>query len=350
MPSLHHISMAALRKSVRTLVFGGGASFSIMYIGALQEVVEHDPVVWRAWVAGVSSVVGASAGALVAFMVAMGIPPWTMQDLVDTMWPLLESLVSIDALTLSPGDVIAQGSLCPATSINHVCRAFVARCVTQAGIDNPDPANVSLGDLARLSPMLHICVTNTTTNTPEIWSPVTHPHVPVWLALRASCSVPGIFPSVAGCYADAGLTCNLPIHVFPMASTMVFMVVLPQATTRDSKPLMFVRSYMQSFQLAGMRCSRSLFRVVFCVTDALSSAQSFSFSCTRDTRSRLIECGARAARSMAGRHAMLTLGLFLLVQFSQVRHASANLHRNAHRKHQHDDTKQPHRNGIKGYV
>merc|ERR1711964_706388 len=78
--------------------------------------------------------------------------------------------------------------------------------------------NITLSEFqAMFGTEFSACVTNITTGLTEFFTPRSHPDMPVWLALRASSCIPGVFKPVrwkGQLYVDGGVTANYPIWVY----------------------------------------------------------------------------------------------------------------------------------------
>jgi len=78
--------------------------------------------------------------------------------------------------------------------------------------------NITLSEFqAMFGTEFSVCVTNLTTGLTEFFTPYTHPDMPVYLALRASSSIPLVFKPVkwkGQLYVDGGVTSNYPIWAF----------------------------------------------------------------------------------------------------------------------------------------
>jgi predicted acylesterase/phospholipase RssA len=202
---------------VHAAVFGGGAMHAIMYIGSLMALCGYSRPGFARWAAGVKDVAGASAGALVASMLAVGMDPWDMRACIRRCG-LHKLLASLGTRTWQ--EVVDTGALAAASVVDATIQEFVA--------DITGDAHTTLGAVAaRAGTTLTIVVTNDTLGRPEYWSAANHGSTPLWLALRCTTCVPGLFPApvVGGCRMfDGGVTCNLPCQLFHPRRTLSMFV------------------------------------------------------------------------------------------------------------------------------
>ena len=203
-----------------------------MYIGALQELCGQDPARWARWVSRLQHCAGTSVGAILAFLVAAGVHPWRMKVLMDK-YDIGGVLADIRQPDLQR--ILGQGSLSSGEALDDLLQAVVREAAPSGS------SQCTLGELASEGkPGLVITVTNASTGTVEFWSANNHASMPVWVALRASASVPGLFPPVVwqGCpFHDGGITCNVPCHLFSPRETLTLMVHMGPAPSGDSSAL-----------------------------------------------------------------------------------------------------------------
>lgn len=199
-------SAERLFMSCRHVALGGAAMYGIMYVGVLMELCRGSRRQYARWASKLKTVAGTSAGALIGAMVASGIDPHMMRQVV-----LQCRLDRIMAHMDSTGEtVVASGALSTGVALDDTLREVVAALT---GRDD----TTLLEFYARTRRCFVVVVTNTVSNSAEFWSYKTQPHMPLWLALRCSASVPLAFQpyTVNGVpYIDGGITCNLPSHLF----------------------------------------------------------------------------------------------------------------------------------------
>lgn len=207
----------ALFEDTRHVVLGGGAMYGIMYIGVLMQLCGHDVDTYKRWVHNVRGVAGTSAGAIVGFLLAAGLSPWAMLDTVATCGL---PRVMKGMLDLEPAAVARTNALTSGEAVEEVCRDLVRRITGSS--------DTTLSQFFRQTgKQFVVVVTNLDTQSAEFWDHVSEPDLPVWLAIRATSSLPGIFPMVAlpdgRRVVDGGLVCNVPC-VFPSHSTLTLLV------------------------------------------------------------------------------------------------------------------------------
>jgi predicted patatin/cPLA2 family phospholipase len=171
-----------------TLVLSGGGIKGVATLGAVHRLKT------RGALAGVRTVVGTSAGALVGALVA------THADLMD-------SLRVITSHTYTPDfdfdRFFKDFGLDSGKSIDALVRSLLAEPYTFAGVR------------AAHGTTLVVCVTNLSRRRAVYLGPDTHPDMPVSLALRMSCSVPLYFSAVkyeGDWYADGSIVDNFPCN------------------------------------------------------------------------------------------------------------------------------------------
>jgi predicted acylesterase/phospholipase RssA len=222
-------ALDVLRRSLfddtRFVVFGGGAMFGAMYIGALQALSASDEARYREWARRLQGCAGTSAGAILAFLVAAGLDPWTMKGLLDD-FDIGSIVHDVRAPVLR--EVLARGGLSSGLALDQLLRNIVRAAVGQEDITlGSFGIQRQLATGIQPATCLIITVTNAHSGAVEFWSPTSKPDVPLWHALRASASVPGLFPAyiLDGVpYHDGGVTCNVPCHLFPAQETLTLMV------------------------------------------------------------------------------------------------------------------------------
>jgi predicted acylesterase/phospholipase RssA len=328
----------ALFDDTRFVVFGGGAMLGAMFIGALQALCGQDPDRYARWVRRLRGAAGTSAGAILAFLVVAGVDPWDMKALMDRH---NVGAVLGDVKTPQLQEVIARGSLSSGAALDALLQGLVGDVVG-------DPAALTLGAWAK--PELVITVTNAVTGIAEFWSAATQPDVPVWVALRASASVPGLFPVVhwrGTPYHDGGVTCNLPCHLFDPRLTLTLMVHVGPAPTCAPSPstasvqtpsssldpatlvqhlaatatttLRIVQWYMCAAQLGPMRSVPALtLRCVPCMplqsAALLGRSGAFAFEAVASAGDTLLADGAACVRGALARIVCIGSLVFLLLK------------------------------------
>lgn len=290
--------------SSRHVVLGGGALYGVMYIGALMHLCHYSRSEYAKWAARVSDVAGTSAGALIGLMVVTGMDPWLMRRCVHTcgLAKLLQGMLDANL-----NMVVEQLALSSGAAADGMFQQFVAAITGRS-----DTTFLELH--ARTRRRFVVVVTSGVHDGPEYWSHLTKPDMPVWLALRCTTSVPGLFapPVINGVlYFDGGLACNLPCHIFPPSSTLSLFV-----NSRASKEPVNIRTLLMkvisaftaSSQVSAMRSTPMFaFRAVPCVTSSALPLGAFQFDAAGPTLDALIIDGIRSVQAVMLRDAYLVV-------------------------------------------
>jgi predicted acylesterase/phospholipase RssA len=244
--ALRSWTAARLLGRTRYVALGGGSLLACMYIGVLQELTGHDDAVFAAWASQLKGVAGTSAGAILGFLIAAGTTTSAMCAMMAAcnVTAIAEEAKGITGSSFAAWGAITSGAAIDDLLLDIVQRALglpsrkAARELTLAdfqaggGPDGP-------GGRPSSRPLLTIVVTNADEGVVEYWSAATRPTVPLWLALRASVAVPGLFPEVVyeGVrYQDGGITCNLPCFLFPALETLSLFVHVGGCASGDETP------------------------------------------------------------------------------------------------------------------
>lgn len=172
-----------------TLVLSGGGIKGLAMMGAVDRMRSEGML------SKVRMVVGTSAGALVGALVA------TRRDMRDALGVVCAQGYEpdFDFGRLTQGFGLDSGKC-----IESMCRALLA------GL----PENLTFADIRKTYGMtLVVCVTNVSRRRAEYLGPDTHPHMPIALALRMTCSVPLYFSAVqyqGSWYVDGSIVDNFP--------------------------------------------------------------------------------------------------------------------------------------------
>ncbi|MGZ4712669.1 MAG: patatin-like phospholipase family protein [Acidimicrobiia bacterium] len=204
----HHVRAGSVEDAARVVrlllgkaigaVFGGGGARGIAHIGVLRALIDHG--------VPIDATGGTSIGSIIAGAVARGFDPDQTSDLLRAA-----------VLDGSPVDL----------TLPTVSLAAGGR-VTERIRTGADGLDLEDGWLNCF------CVsTNLTRGVPEI-----HTHGPGWKAVRASFSVPGIFPPVpndAGeMLVDGGLLDNLPVGVMRRRHRGIRVIAVDVGAVRES--------------------------------------------------------------------------------------------------------------------
>lgn len=205
-------------ESIRNLVFQGGGVKGIAYAGALAALER------RGLLAAVRGVAGASAGAFTAMLVAAGCDAATIARIATgTDYTALED--HFDPLRLATHYGLYRG---------EALHGWIAGAFAASGLD----PRLSFAALAeRTGRDLRVFATDLTQRAAREFSARATPTVAVVDAVRASMSIPLMFPAWRFAdaapddhlYVDGGVVMNYPIAAFddeaPLAATLGFRLV-----------------------------------------------------------------------------------------------------------------------------
>jgi len=201
------VSFEGLNFPFENLVFEGGGNKGMAYVGVLQ-VLEKAGVMRN-----IKRVAGASAGAIIAALIAIGCDSQQLKDFLEQ--DLRRILVDHQCGYCSLLPNLLQGF---GWNPGHkLLRWFGEQLKDVAG-----DADITFKEvLQRFGKELCIVVTNLNQMSVEYFHPKTTPNTPVRRAVRMSMALPGVFQSVKevnndyeDVYVDGGLLCNYPIHCF----------------------------------------------------------------------------------------------------------------------------------------
>ncbi|CAI9728166.1 XP_029641795.1uncharacterized protein LOC115216501 [Octopus vulgaris] len=190
------------------LVFEGGGNKGIAYCGSLM-VLEELGVLNNT-----KRLAGASAGAMVAALISVGV---SSNELLDYLSQDIGKLMldhKWGYLSLLP-NLLKDYGWNPGKKIDEWFRKVF--------LEKTGNPNITFWEIYKhYGRELCVVVTNVNHMAVEYCHPKTTPHMPVRLAVRMSMSIPGIFspPSYSANngtkkhYVDGGLLCNYPIHSF----------------------------------------------------------------------------------------------------------------------------------------
>ncbi|MDI3291274.1 patatin-like phospholipase family protein [Polyangium sp. 15x6] len=203
---------------IENLVFEGGGMKGIAYAGAIAELER------RGLLGGVTQVAGASAGAITAAFLAVGVDAAGLEKILRETdfsqfmdgkgWVFGDAKRLFDAYGVNPGTT-AEDWL--RSQIAHLTEGLTGRA-------QPDLTFAELSALAAAYPgrarHLHVVTTNLSQRITEVFSAASHPDVPVYKAVRMSMSIPLFFEAYhfnGDLYVDGGVSWNYPIDLFDRA-------------------------------------------------------------------------------------------------------------------------------------
>lgn len=189
------------------LVFEGGGNKGMAYVGALQ-VLESAGIMKN-----IKRVAGASAGAIIATLIALGYDSKDLQEFLEQ--DLRRILVdhTCGYCSLLPNLLKGFGW----NPGKRMLKWFGEQLKERTGDSDITFKEV----LERFHKELCIVVTNLNQMSVEYFHPKTTPNTPIRRAVRMSVALPGVFQCVRemnndyeDVYVDGGLLCNYPIHAF----------------------------------------------------------------------------------------------------------------------------------------
>lgn len=189
------------------LVFEGGGNKGMAYVGALQ-VLESAGIMKN-----IKRVAGASAGAIIATLIALGYDSTDLQEFLEQ--DLRRILVdhTCGYCSLLPNLLKGFGW----NPGKRMLKWFGEQLKERTG-----DSDITFKEVwERFHKELCIVVTNLNQMSVEYFHPKTTPNTPIRRAVRMSVALPGVFQCVRemnndyeDVYVDGGLLCNYPIHAF----------------------------------------------------------------------------------------------------------------------------------------
>jgi predicted acylesterase/phospholipase RssA len=182
---------------VENLVLSGGGLLGISYIGLFRYLEEHQAI------KQIKTVIGSSAGALFGLLFIIG---YSYNEFYDKFKDMkFSEYVPITADSLL--------NLMRVKGVNS--GAKVVQFLKDVLIDKTGNENTTFIELyERFGIAFKVGATNLTTSRFELLDYTNHPNLPVYLAVKASITIPFVFePVIIGeyLYCDGGLCDNLPI-------------------------------------------------------------------------------------------------------------------------------------------
>lgn len=243
--SIHKLVLEKTRSKIRNVVYSAGGLKGFAYIGAMYEFCNHSEKIWKDFCEGLDSVAGTSIGSLAAVSTVLAVPlndlivfilSYDLSDLVNK--PSTRTLVSraFSWMTNSIAPSFENDEMSKReTAINqeyyisdgaNLVKFFRSFLEKFAG----DP-NITLSELYAITGRsVHLFGCSYHKRESVDFCHETYPHLPVWMAMRASSSLPVVFMpvSIAGdVYIDGGMMVYTPHHNFPSEETIVFQINIP---------------------------------------------------------------------------------------------------------------------------
>jgi len=201
-----------------TLVLSGGSIHAMIMLGSLQYAVDNNML------HKITTYVGASAGAICVYLLAIGYTPTEIMVYLCTK-QVLERMKQFNLVAMMNGE--------GATSFSHIHEQLELMTIEKIG------RLITLKDLYDIFGKKLICTThNMTTDKLEILSHETYPDMPCLIALRMSSNLPFIFDHfqyLGSYYVDGGISNNFPVDVAEKHGNKIFGLVMYDVNTNFSK-------------------------------------------------------------------------------------------------------------------
>lgn len=178
------------KKKLKNLVLGGGGQKLICYAGLVEYLCENNLL------DDIKVIVGTSAGAIAALMIACKYNKENMMDIMNK-WNALDihNIKFNNIINFMNNHYFDDG----------VNLEILIKTILELKGINP---YINLINFYKLNGIkLVFCTCNLTLRDTEFISYENHPTMPIWMAVRASCSLPFIFKYVKykkNCYIDGG--------------------------------------------------------------------------------------------------------------------------------------------------
>ena len=189
---------------IKNIVFAGGGFKGWGYIGTLKALKEYIPI------ESIEQVVGVSIGSLFALLYVLQMDSDFLLDYVMNL--NFKELIDIDI-----DSILINQSLLSGEKFNEILKELLSFKI------DPD---ITFNDLKRYSKILFtVNAINVTDSKLEYFNSILTPNVKIFDAVRASCSLPFLFPSYCindKYYFDGGICNNCPVDILDELNTMAF--------------------------------------------------------------------------------------------------------------------------------
>lgn len=191
------------KPQIDNLVLEGGGTHGIAFVGAVQELERLNVL------SSVRNFAGSSAGAIAALLLSLGLNGLMVE----------RELRELDFNSLKDDSFGFIRDTYRLVTKYGLCEGVVFEKWIQSVLERYGFArNITLSQLfLKTKNSLHITATNVTKGRTEIFNYLTHPGLPVYLAVRMSMSFPLFFIPIiynGSRYIDGGLLDNYPIQIF----------------------------------------------------------------------------------------------------------------------------------------
>lgn len=188
--------------TIDTLLFDGGGSLGITYIGVIKALEKTN------FLSKIKVYSGTSIGSIICLMLVLG---YTSSEMLN----LLFSFDIQKGFSLNLLNFIKNGVYGDDIYLIHTIKSIIKMKYQE---------NITFQELYNLTnKKLIINTTCICDNKPFYFDYMNNPDMPVWLSIRMSISIPGIFPSILykdKKYVDGGLS-PLPIHNFNQNNLLI---------------------------------------------------------------------------------------------------------------------------------
>jgi predicted acylesterase/phospholipase RssA len=287
-------------------VFGGGSMHGFMYLGAIIGFVNNRKDVFEQWQSKLKAVAGTSIGSLFAYLITLW-DPWQILEFMKTAGfkGLHERFFDQNWESVRAEACINSGK-----EVDVLLQRGVAQSFGQMDATLKDHYD-------RTGIVLIVTVTEACSGHTHYWSHKNMPHFPIWKALRASISLPYVFPAFQlgqNKFIDGGVTCNIPCHLFPARRTLVLYV---QSRRPDTvSPQTLVQLYANAAQLGCFRTKRLYaLNCIPCVS-ASDSVSAYNFGASNDQLNMLVRQGILSYNAVILRNKLLVYITFISVVLS----------------------------------
>ncbi len=272
--------------------------YGVLYIGALMQYACNSVDMWKSWSTNVKGLAGTSIGSLFAFLLQI----WTPWEVLSYLNETGFKSIAQNIFDLSAEEAMQFKSVNSGKEVSAQLQTLVERVTGDK--------NMTMLELyQKTGKMFVVTVNNLTTGRCTYLSWKSAGSVPVWKALRASVSLPFLFAPVeinGQLFCDGGVKCNIPCHVFPPRSTLVFFV---NGYTSPTSCYMYklLSQYQDGAQLGQFR-SEPLYAMnsVPC-SPSQDSVSAYAFNASSDEITELVNQGKMCWTAVVVRNFMMAM-------------------------------------------
>jgi NTE family protein len=279
--------------SLKTLVFAGGGSRGIAYVGALQELRDANGIDFGLGMPRLQCVSGVSVGTIFALLIAL-------QYSVPEITFIASGMKNSDVLDQDPMRLL-KGEL--SFSSSDKLSAFIETLLTKRQLQ-VDLTFQQLYDKNGIE--FHVVVTDLTSGGVQHINRHSYPNLKISTGMIASMSLPLLYPPVLSPeghqWVDGGLLENYPAMRFPPESLLGFDFSFTQEGKFDSLFSYISRIINVQQVLADVMQWRLLpeehkKRIIIINTETISTISGTIQEMTPDMRKMLLKQGAQAVKN-----------------------------------------------------